>query len=319
MLLLGQRILYSAAMSAAPRLAPPLLQVSPLIEIQTETELVAALSEVPPLGVSLVMLSVRGDARAAKVRRHLVEKCADNDALLRVTWECKEDATADALRSLGATASTQTPFCVCFDAQGERVLNFVAGTPSALFYGLEDVAGLLDAMEQEGAPSVETPNGGSGSSSDGSSSSSSSSSDGGDGNGGDGGDGGVSAERVDALEAECQELRMEVSVQRAELFSASTTLEALLGRVDALVSRVEVLEAREEAREEASDEARKRARAEAAEVAEVEEWDEGLAAEIAELEQAESAAREMAAREDLARLVLEEIRSETAQAEEGVE
>lgn len=199
---------------------------SPLFSISSEAEFSAVLDESPPLGVTLVMLYVRGDTKAARVKQYLVDKCADNDMLQRLTWECAPDdaeSLALAQRLLGADESTRMPYLAGFDARGERVLDFVAQSPSALFYGLEDLGGVLDAIAEESDSSAQAaaePTQQNGAAAPGSS--------------------GASDARVGALETEVFELRMQISRLQAELFGANLQLEKL----GPLVDRVAALEAR---------------------------------------------------------------------------
>ena len=181
----------------------PLLQqsprdASPLYEVSSEQEIDELLKKAPALSVTLVMLLMRGDAKAAKVRRFFLDKCADNEMLQRLIWECDaDDAAAAALSTLGAAADTPTPYFVGLDTSGGKVLDFVALTPSALFYGLEDLGGVLDAIEQEEKAAVPSSGGG--------------------GSEGEGSGSSVSEERVAALEAEVLDLRMQVSKQQVEV------------------------------------------------------------------------------------------------------
>ena len=130
-----------------PQDISPLDAASPLYQVSSEREIDELLAKAPPLSVTLVMLLLRGDAKAAKVKQYLLDKCSDNEMLQRITWECDDAAAmAAALSTLGAAANTPTPYFVGLDPSGGRVLDFVALTPSALFYGLEDLGGVLDAL-----------------------------------------------------------------------------------------------------------------------------------------------------------------------------
>jgi hypothetical protein len=191
--------------------APPCMRRSapPLRQIQDEAELKSILSGMEPLGIALLMCSVRGDEKASKVRSYLVDKCGDNELLTRLHWECDSD-DKDALACMGAEPS-RMPFFVGFDSTGERVLDFVAQTPSALFYGLENFGGVLEAYaeqeSQQQPAAAAAPN-----------------------------DERVAALElnVEILEAELYDLKLQISKQQAELFGASRKFEALVKRVEEL-------------------------------------------------------------------------------------
>jgi uncharacterized coiled-coil protein SlyX len=200
--------------------ALPCMQQSapPLQQIQTESELKSALSRLEPMGIALLMCSVRGDKKASKVRSHLVDKCGDNERLTRLLWECDSDDKA-ALAAMGAEPS-RMPFFIGFDSNGERVLDFVAQTPSALFYGLENFGGVLDAyaeQDSEQQPAATAPAAANADAA------------------------AANDKRVAALElnteimeAEIYDLKLQVSKQQAELFGASLKFEALVKRVEEL-------------------------------------------------------------------------------------
>jgi hypothetical protein len=199
--------------------APPFMQQQqspPLRKIQDESELKMALSNIPPLGTALLMCSMRGDQRASKVLSYLVDKCADNELLHRLHWECDADEPA---HPMGADPA-RMPFFIGFDSGGEKVLDFVAQTPSALFYGLENLGGVLDAYaEQESQPqqqSAATP-------AEVTTAAAAS-------------DQRVAALElnVEILEAEVYDLKLQVSKQQAELFGASRKFDALVKRVEEL-------------------------------------------------------------------------------------
>merc|ERR1712187_178973 len=163
----------------------------------------------------------RAELLAAKVKRFLVDKCRDNEMMQRVHWECDAedaDTTASALRAVGAST---TPFFVAFDTQGEVVMDFVALTPGALFYGLDNLGGVLAAIEEEQAARDVTASG------DATSLVSATNLPSADG------------DRMAALETKVQELQMQLSLQRAELLAAKQTLSS----VAELVERVAALEA----------------------------------------------------------------------------
>eukprot|EP00966_Prymnesium_polylepis_P289910 6696342-Prymnesium_polylepis.1 len=115
-------------------------QQSPdLREVSSDDELQAAISDGPSPGVTLLMLSLRGCAKAAKVKKFLLDKTDENPMLQRVHWECDgddADATASTLSTFGTSV---TPFFVALNPEHGRVMDFVALSPSALFYGLDNL------------------------------------------------------------------------------------------------------------------------------------------------------------------------------------
>jgi hypothetical protein len=203
----------AALCSAVPRCRVTLAQLEP-----TSVRTVASIAELdqviracPLDGITLLMLSVRGDPKAAKVKEHLVNRCA-LPTLRRHHWECSPDdeASLKDMRSLGAT---QTPYFVAYDCQGDRVLSFVAQTAGALLYGLEDTMSVIAAREEERRATAAPDSSNS--------------------------DVSQLAARVSSLEAELDEVRMQASVQRAELSALMTALT----RFEGLAERICTLEA----------------------------------------------------------------------------
>lgn len=203
----------AALCSAVPRCRVRLAQLEP-----TSVRTVASIAELdqviracPLDGITLLMLSVRGDPKAAKVKEHLVNRCA-LPTLRRHHWECSPDdeASLKDMRSLGAT---QTPYFVAYDCQGDRVLSFVAQTAGALLYGLEDTMSVIAAREEERRATAAPDSSNS--------------------------DVSQLAARVSSLEAELDEVRMQASVQRAELSALMTALT----RFEGLAERICTLEA----------------------------------------------------------------------------
>ena len=203
----------AALCAAVPRCRVTLAQLEP-----TSVRTVASIAELdqviracPLDGITLLMLSVRGDPKAAKVKEHLVNRCA-LPTLRRHHWECSPDdeASLKDMRSLGAT---QTPYFVAYDCQGDRVLSFVAQTAGALLYGLEDTMSVIAAREEERRATAAPDSSNS--------------------------DVSQLAARVSSLEAELDEVRMQASVQRAEL----SALRTALTRFEGLAERICTLEA----------------------------------------------------------------------------
>ena len=203
----------AALCAAVPRCRVTLAQLEP-----TSVRTVASIAELdqviracPLDGITLLMLSVRGDPKAAKVKEHLVNRCA-LPTLRRHHWECSPDdeASLKDMRSLGAT---QTPYFVAYDCQGDRVLSFVAQTAGALLYGLEDTMSVIAAREEERRATAAPDSSNS--------------------------DVSQLAARVSSLEAELDEVRMQASVQRAELSALMTALT----RFEGLAERICTLEA----------------------------------------------------------------------------
>lgn len=210
--------------STPARMTSPRLQAQPsppLQQVNSEAELQEAISNAPPMGISLLMFCISGDKKAVKVRSYLEDKCGDNEMLQRIVWQCDRD-DSEALNCVGADVD-RTPLFIGYDASGARVLDFVAMTPSALFYGLENLGGVLDAYAQQEARMEQPATGAS------------------DGAQAAAVRAGPSEEQVAALELNVQileakvyELELQLSKQQAELFGASRKYEALLKRVDAL-------------------------------------------------------------------------------------
>lgn len=203
----------AALCAAVPRCRVTLAQLEP-----TSVRTVASIAELDQIihacpldGITLLMLSVRGDPKAAKVKEHLVNRCA-LPTLRRHHWECSPDdeASLKDLRSLGAT---QTPYFVAYDCQGDRVLSFIAQTAGALLYGLEDTMSVIAARDDVRRATAAPDSSNS--------------------------DVSQLAARVSSLEAELDEVRMQASVQRAEL----SALRTALTRFEGLAERICTLEA----------------------------------------------------------------------------
>ena len=145
-------LLAAAAAALAPRCPAPRLQQTPSIDIrqiQKSAELPAALEDTPTHGVSLLMLSVPDCARAVKVKKFLLDRSAPNPQVQHLSLEVADD-DAETWRSFKCNPA-RTPHCIAYDADGDRVSDFVAMSPGALFYGLEDLGGVLTAREAEDA------------------------------------------------------------------------------------------------------------------------------------------------------------------------
>ena len=199
--------------SAVPRCRVTLaeLEPTPVRTVASIAELDQIVRDCPLDGITLLMLSVRGDPKAGKVKEHLVNRCA-LPTLRWHHWECSldDEASLKDMRSLGAT---QTPYFVAYDCRGDRVLSFIAQTAGALLYGLEDTMSLVAAREEERRATAAPDSSNS--------------------------DVSQLAARVSSLEAELDEVRMQASVQRAEL----SALMAALNRFEGLAERICTLEA----------------------------------------------------------------------------
>ena len=133
----------------APRMQQPARQIA-VRELQSPTDLHVALEQTATMGVSLLMLSVPDCPRAAKVKKFLLERGSPNPLVQHLCMEfLPEDA--DSWLAFRGTNPARTPHCIAYDAEGSRVADFVAMTPGALFYGLEDLGGVLAATEAEQA------------------------------------------------------------------------------------------------------------------------------------------------------------------------
>ena len=87
----------------------------------------------------MLLIKRKDDARASKVLAQFRTSCTNAAQLL---WEF-DDADVAELQDIGINTD-RTPVVVAFD-NGEQIMDFVAQTPSALFYGLQDCAALRDA------------------------------------------------------------------------------------------------------------------------------------------------------------------------------
>lgn len=134
---------------AAPRMQQPARQIA-VRELQGQADLRAALEATPEMGVSLLMLSLPDCAKAAKVKKFLVERGTPNPRVQHLSLELMPD-DAENWRAFRGTDPARTPHCIAYDSEGAQVADFVAMTPGALFYGLEDLGGVLAATEAERA------------------------------------------------------------------------------------------------------------------------------------------------------------------------
>ena len=160
MLLVAATTALHPTRCSAPRLqqSADLRQPIAVRELQSQADLLVALEATPTMGVSLLMLSVPDCARATKVKKFLLERSSPNPWVQHLSMELPGDAdTWDEFRC----NPERTPHCIAYDAEGGRVADFVAMTPGALFYGLEDLGGVLAATEAEQArgeaPSLPDP------------------------------------------------------------------------------------------------------------------------------------------------------------------
>ena len=101
--------------------------------VQSEMELQTVISSGTEL--TLLMVSQRGCAKAKKVKEYLMDKLS-SDVMDMVHWEVV--GPNDEVAKLGAT---RLPYFAAFNPEGRQILDFVAETPGALYYGLEDVRG----------------------------------------------------------------------------------------------------------------------------------------------------------------------------------
>ena len=134
---------------AAPRMQQPARQIA-VRALQSQADLRAALEATPEMGISLLMLSSPDCAKAAKVKKFLLERGTPNSRVQHLSLELLPD-DADSWRAFRGTDPARTPHCIAYDSEGARVADFVAMTPGALFYGLEDLGGVLAATEAERA------------------------------------------------------------------------------------------------------------------------------------------------------------------------
>jgi hypothetical protein len=134
---------------AAPRMQQPARQIA-VRELQSQADLRVALEATPEMGISLLMLSSPDCAKAAKVKKFLLERGAPSPRVQHLSLELLPD-DADSWRAFRGTDPARTPHCIAYDSEGARVADFVAMTPGALFYGLEDLGGVLVATEAERA------------------------------------------------------------------------------------------------------------------------------------------------------------------------
>jgi hypothetical protein len=133
----------------APRMQQPARQIA-VRELQSQADLRVALQETPAMGISLLMLSAPDCAKAAKVKKFLLDRGTPNPLVQHLSLEFMPDDTDNWLAFRG-TNPARTPHCIAYDTEGSRVADFVAMTPGALFYGLEDLGGVLAAAEAEQA------------------------------------------------------------------------------------------------------------------------------------------------------------------------
>jgi hypothetical protein len=134
---------------AAPRMQQPARQIA-VRELQSQADLRVALEATPEMGISLLMLSSPDCAKAAKVKKFLLERGTPSPRVQHLSLELLPD-DADSWRAFRGTDPAKTPHCIAYDSEGARVADFVAMTPGALFYGLEDLGGVLVATEAERA------------------------------------------------------------------------------------------------------------------------------------------------------------------------
>ena len=134
---------------AAPRMQQPARQIA-VRALQSQADLRAALEATPEMGISLLMLSSPDCAKAAKVKKFLLERGTPNPRVQHLSLELLPD-DADSWRAFRGTDPARTPHCIAYDSEGARVADFLAMTPGALFYGLEDLGGVLAATEAERA------------------------------------------------------------------------------------------------------------------------------------------------------------------------
>ena len=133
----------------SPRMQQPARQIA-VRALQSQADLRAALEATPEMGISLLMLSSPDCAKAAKVKKFLLERGTPNPRVQHLSLELLPD-DADSWRAFRGTDPARTPHCIAYDSEGARVADFVAMTPGALFYGLEDLGGVLAATEAERA------------------------------------------------------------------------------------------------------------------------------------------------------------------------
>ena len=134
---------------ASPRMQQPARQIA-VRALQSQADLRVALEATPEMGISLLMLSSPDCAKAAKVKKFLLERGTPNSRVQHLSLELLPD-DADSWRAFRGTDPARTPHCIAYDSEGARVADFVAMTPGALFYVLEDLGGVLAATEAERA------------------------------------------------------------------------------------------------------------------------------------------------------------------------
>ena len=95
--------------------------------------------------VQVLMVSRQGCKYASKMERAFSETCERSPLLEGLLWELGPDGDATA-EALGAA---RTPLFVAF-RNGERTFDFVAQTPGALVYGLQELGDLVGRYESGG-------------------------------------------------------------------------------------------------------------------------------------------------------------------------
>ena len=107
----------------APRMQQPARQIA-VRELQSQADLRVALQETPAMGISLLMLSAPDCAKAAKVKKFLLDRGTPNPLVQHLSLEFMPDDTDNWLAFRG-TNPARTPHCIAYDTEAvyEWMLN----------------------------------------------------------------------------------------------------------------------------------------------------------------------------------------------------
>ena len=164
MSLLCHRVAVLSLVSAATALvARPAVRVNSVEQI--------ADMESTEGSITLLCAARAGCTTGSRVMNAFEQQTASSKFVQRLLWEINVEDEGDAMSALGAPRHTaishyvvctrfssvllfcvgasQLPFIIAWDETGSRMASWVALSPGAVHYGLQDLGGLLMAYESE--------------------------------------------------------------------------------------------------------------------------------------------------------------------------
>ena len=123
-------------------------EMAVLAPITSGDELDAVLSERPEFAPTILMIGREGCPKSAKVGKFYEDKYNMIPSVRLQLAQAEDEDSTEARALCDRLHVTRTPVFVLFQ-DGQRVLDFVAETPGALFYGIEDCRLLISAYAEK--------------------------------------------------------------------------------------------------------------------------------------------------------------------------